>query len=59
MEFSQNLAGKWVAVKKEKAIDTGKSLKALAKRVTKRSDHAQIRFSFVPKGGIAGILYGI
>jgi hypothetical protein len=59
MEFPQNLAGKWVAIKNEKFVDSGKNLKRLRGRMKKRADQEQIGYSFVPKGAIAGLSHGI
>jgi hypothetical protein len=59
MEFSPDLAGKWVAIKKDQFIDSGKNLKRLRGRMKKRKDQAQIGYSFVPKGAVAGLSHGI
>ena len=54
MEFREEHAGKWVAIKKKRVIDSGRSLRALVKRMQKRPDESEIGFSLVPKGPIAG-----
>ena len=59
MHFDVEHAGKWVAMKKQKVVDSGKSLKVLMKKVNKREDKSTIRYSLVPKGCMAGCLYGV
>lgn len=59
MRFDLKHASKWVATKGEKVVDSGRSLKALMRRSNKRPDSAKVRYSLVPKGGIAGVLYGV
>lgn len=59
MRFEMQHAGKWVATKGEKIVDSSKSLKALMRRTSKRSDKSHVRYSLVPKGCIAGFFYGI
>ncbi|MBU1123492.1 hypothetical protein KJ652_02785 [Patescibacteria group bacterium] len=58
MIFNKIHAGKWVATKEQKVIDSGRSLKALMVRMKKRKDQSGIRYSMVPKGCIAGITHG-
>ena len=58
MKFQKSHAGKWVAIKAHKVIDSGRSLKALMRRVHKRKDESEVGYSLVPKGCIAGLLYG-
>jgi len=59
MKFTEELAGKWVATKKEQVVDSGRSLKSLVRRVEKRKDRSEVRFALIPKRCIAGSLYGI
>lgn len=59
MRFEESHAGKWVATKSRKVIDSEKSLIALMKRVEKRKDRSKVRFALIPKRCIAGILNGI
>jgi len=59
MEFRQEHAGKWVATRKQKVVDSAKSLQSLVKRVEKRKDRSEVRFARVPKQCIAGSVYGI
>ena len=54
MRFDAKHAGKWVATKGEKIVDSGRSLKALMRRTSKRTDQSSVRFSLVPKGPMAG-----
>ena len=58
MEFSKEQAGKWVAIKGQKVIDSGRSLKALMGRMRKQKKQSDVRYSLVPKGCIAGITHG-
>ena len=58
MEFDKSHAGKWVATKGQKVVDSGRSLKALMKRTKTRKDCSEVRYSLVPKGCIAGPMYG-
>lgn len=58
MKFTEEHAGKWVATRNHKVIDSSKSLNSLMKKVEKRKDHAKVRFALVPKGCLAGFLYG-
>lgn len=59
MRFELKHAGKWVATKGEKVVDSGRSLKALMQRTSKRNDQSGVRYSLVPKGCLAGCYYGI
>lgn len=54
MKFTKDHAGKWVATKGKKVIDSGRSLKAVMGRMKKRKDADDVRYSLVPKGCIAG-----
>ena len=54
MKFDKTHAGKWVATKEAKVIDSGRSLKALMQRTGKRKDSAKVRYSLVPKGCMVG-----
>lgn len=59
VKFTEEHAGKWVATRNHKVIDSSKSLDSLMKKVEKRKDQADVRFALVPKGCLAGFLYGI
>lgn len=60
MIFSSKNAGKWVASKKGKVVDSSKKLETLLKRVEKRADRASIWFDRVPNRlNFAGGTYGI
>ena len=56
MRYKQQHAGKWVAVKKDRIIATGKDFAPLQKKIAARKDADSIRFSLVPKGMITGVL---
>jgi hypothetical protein len=58
MKFLKKFAGKWVAIKGEKVIDTSETLKDLMQRTGKRKDQAEVGYSLVPKGCFAGTSYG-
>jgi hypothetical protein len=59
MIFSRKNAGKWVASKNEKVIDSSKSLPALLKRVEKRKDKKELWFDKVPPSAFVGNTNGI
>lgn len=60
MIFAKKNAGKWVASKKGKVIDSSKELNALLKRIEKRPDRSSIWFDRVPSRlNFAGGTYGI
>ncbi len=60
MKYTLDMAGKWIAVRRDKAVDSSKNLGVLMKRVGKRKDYEEIRYAYVPKGLLAGIVsYGI
>lgn len=48
MIFSRKNAGKWVASKKGKVIDSSKKLETLLRRIEKRDDRALVWFDRVP-----------
>jgi HD superfamily phosphodiesterase len=48
MIFSKKNAGKWVASKNGKVVDSSKMLDALLKKVEKRDDRKSISFDRVP-----------
>ena len=54
MRYTRQHAGKWVAVKDQKVIASGKEFAQLREKVAARKDAASIRFSLVPKGMITG-----
>ena len=49
MIFSRKNAGKWVASKNNRVVDTSRSLNALMKKVASRQDKDDIVFDIVPK----------
>ena len=53
MKFQKSHAGKWVAIKSHKVVDSGRNLKALIRRVGKRKDQSEVGYSLVPNGCIA------
>lgn len=60
MIFCRKNAGKWVASKKGKVVDSSKNLHTLLKRVEKRPDRTSIAFDIVPKHlNFVGESYGI
>ena len=58
MRFLKEFAGKWVAIKAEKIIDSSENLKSLRQKISEREDQTEVRYSLVPKGCFAGTLYG-
>ena len=54
MIFSRKNAGKWVASKAGKVVDSSKKLETLLKRVEKREDRKKIWFDRVPAGPFVG-----
>ena len=59
MIFSRKNAGKWVASKNGKAVESASELKTLLKKVEQRPDRKGIRFDKVPPQAFAGTSYGI
>lgn len=59
MIFSRKNAGKWVASKNGKVVDSSKKLETLLKKVEKRSDRRSIWFDKVPPAPFIGASYGI
>lgn len=59
MIFSKENAGKWVASKNGKVVDSSKKLPALLKRVEKRDDRKKIWFDKVPPAPFIGGAYGV
>ena len=53
MKFLKEFAGKWVAIKEEKIVESSENLKTLMQKVESRKDHAVLRYSLVPKRCIA------
>jgi len=54
MKIEKKYAGKWIAIKNSKVIDSEKTLTKLTKKVEKRIDKKSLRFTLVPNGLIAG-----
>lgn len=54
MKIEKKYAGKWIAIKNSKIIDSGKTLNALTKKVAERKDQKKLHFTLVPNGLIAG-----
>jgi len=48
MIFSRKNAGKWVASKKGRVVDTARKLETLLRRIEKRPDRKEIRFDKAP-----------
>ncbi|PIR53513.1 hypothetical protein COU76_00510 [Candidatus Peregrinibacteria bacterium CG10_big_fil_rev_8_21_14_0_10_49_10] len=59
MIFSRKNAGKWVASKNGRAVETARKLETLLKKVTKREDQSSLRFDKIPPKAFAGTLYGV
>ncbi|MBU0767154.1 hypothetical protein KKF55_05260 [Patescibacteria group bacterium] len=59
MHFKKEHAGKWVATKNDRVIDSGRTLKSLRNKIDKRKDNKDIRFALIPKRCIAGCIHGI
>lgn len=59
MIFSKKNAGKWVASKKGKTVESARKLETLLKRVEKRPDRKDLWFDKVPAKAFAGSSYGI
>jgi hypothetical protein len=54
MIFSRKNAGKWVASRKGKVIDSATKLPVLLKRIEKRQDRKDIWFDKIPPTAFAG-----
>ncbi len=54
MIFSRKNAGKWVASKAGKVVDSSKKLETLLKRVEKREDRKAIWFDRIPSRPFVG-----
>lgn len=59
MIFSKKNAGKWVASKKGKTVESARKLDTLLKRVEKREDRKELWFDKVPPKAFVGSTYGI
>lgn len=59
MVFTAKHAGKWVASKGNRVVETARKLETLLKKVEKRSDKASIRFDKVPSKSFIGASYGV
>tara|TARA_Y100000310_G_scaffold342151_1_gene444007 strand:+ start:2479 stop:2658 length:180 start_codon:yes stop_codon:yes gene_type:complete len=59
MNFKEEHAGKWVATKNHRVVDSSKNLDTLMGRVDKRKDKEKVRFALIPRRCIAGSLHGI
>ncbi|MFH0770668.1 MAG: hypothetical protein V1926_04810 [Candidatus Peregrinibacteria bacterium] len=59
MIFSRSNAGKWVASKAGKVVESSKELKTLLRKVEGRADRQNIRFDKVPPDAFVGGSYGI
>lgn len=49
MIFSKKNAGKWVASKNNRVLETGRTLSSLRKKMSTRKDNAEIVYDLVPK----------
>lgn len=54
MKIEKKYAGKWVAIKNNRVIESEKTLTKLSEKVEHRIDKNSLRFTLVPKGLIAG-----
>lgn len=54
MKFEARHQGKWIAAKNDKIIADAPTLTKLVKKVEKTENPANLKFSLVPKGYIAG-----
>ena len=54
MKIDKKYAGKWVAVKSNKVVESGKTLTRLTKKVNTRTDKKSLRFALIPNGIMAG-----
>jgi hypothetical protein len=54
MKIEKKYAGKWVAIKNSNIVESDKTLTKLAKKIEKRKDNKNIRFTLVPSGLIVG-----
>lgn len=54
MKFEKKYAGKWVAIKNNKAIKSGKILINLIKEMKKIKGRDNLWFALIPNGLIAG-----
>ncbi len=53
MKFNKQYLGKWVAVKEDRVVESGKTLSQLMKKVsTKNGD--KLKFTLIPRGYITG-----
>lgn len=59
MIFSKKNAGKWVASKNGKVVESSKKLETLLKKVECRPDRKNIWFDLVPRGPFVGGNHGI
>ncbi|MBD3331072.1 hypothetical protein GF354_06150 [Candidatus Peregrinibacteria bacterium] len=54
MKIEKKFAGKWVAIKNEKVVESDNTLTRLSKKTETRKDKKSLYFMLVPNGLIAG-----
>lgn len=54
MKIEKKFAGKWVAIKNDKVVESDKTLTKLTKKVQSRRDQNSLHFTLIPGGFIAG-----
>jgi hypothetical protein len=59
MIFSKKNAGKWVASKRGRVVDSSKKLDTLLRRVERREDRGDIWFDKVPPTAFIGCSHGV
>lgn len=54
MKIEKKFAGKWVAIKNSKIVESDKTLTKLTKKTEERKDYKSLHFTLIPNGFIAG-----
>lgn len=54
MKIEKKFAGKWVAIKNDKIVESDKTLTKLTKKTETRKDQKSLYFTLIPTGFIAG-----
>lgn len=54
MKIEKKFAGKWVAIKNGKVVESDKTLTKLTRRTEVRKDQESLYFTLIPNGFMAG-----
>ncbi|MBI2634098.1 hypothetical protein HYW82_00305 [Candidatus Peregrinibacteria bacterium] len=54
MKIEKKFAGKWIAIKNNKVVESDKTLTKLTKKTATRKDQKNLYYTLIPNGFIAG-----